>query len=485
MRVSPVGSPALCVRSFAPPSSLVSFIVAKGPAAGREPPTFASVLAGFDFIRTRPRLLGVVTLDLFVVLLGGVTALLPIFARDILVVGPIGLGLLRSAPAAGALITAVVLSRHPVERHIGRKMFAVVAIYGLATIVFGLSTWFPLSLAALAVLGASDAVSIVIRFSLVQIETPDAMRGRVSAINYLFVGSSNTLGEFESGTVAAWLGAVPSVLIGGVGSLADRGGLDAIVPRPAPDRPLRAGGQRINEDVNAHPHHRRRRHDRPQAHRTARQGRQLNGQPIEQLTLIDVVAPTRPEGFAGQVKTRDRRSCRRRAPRQRRSRQRPDVIFHLAGVVSGEAETDFDKGYRVNLDGTRALLEAIRAAGDGYKPKVVFTSSIAVFGAPFPEAIPDDFHLTPLTSYGTQKAICELLLADYTRRGFLDGVGIRLPSIVVRPGKPNKAASGFFSGIIREPLAGAGGGAAGRRQRAALACQPALGGRLPHPRAPA
>jgi len=122
--------------------------------------------------------------------------------------------------------------------------------------------------------------------------------------------------------------------------------------------------------------------------------------------------------------------------------------------VSGEAETDFDKGYRVNLDGTRALLEAIRAAGSGYQPKLVFTSSIAVFGAPFPDAIPDDFHLTPLTSYGTQKAISELLLADYTRRGILEGVGIRLPSIVVRPGKPNKAASGFFSGIIREPLAG-------------------------------
>jgi nucleoside-diphosphate-sugar epimerase len=130
------------------------------------------------------------------------------------------------------------------------------------------------------------------------------------------------------------------------------------------------------------------------------------------------------------------------------------VIFHLAGVVSGEAELDFDKGYRVNLDGTRALLEAIRAAADGYRPKVVYTSSIAVFGAPFPHTIPDDFHLTPLTSYGTQKAIGELLLADYTRRGICHGVGIRLPSIVVRPGKPNAAASGFFSGIIREPLAG-------------------------------
>ena len=129
-------------------------------------------------------------------------------------------------------------------------------------------------------------------------------------------------------------------------------------------------------------------------------------------------------------------------------------IFHLAGIVSGEAETDFDKGYRVNLDGMRPLLEAVRKTGDGYRPKFIFTSSIAVFGAPFPHAIPDEFHLTPLTSYGTQKVIGETLLADYTRRGFLDGVGIRLPSIVVRPGKPNKAASGFFSGIIREPLAG-------------------------------
>ena len=210
---------ALCVLFFCTSITLVSFIVAKEPAAAREPPTFASVLAGFKFIATRRRLLGVVSLDLFVVLVGGVTALLPVFARDILSVGPTGLGLLRSAPAAGALITAVVLSNHPVERYIGIKMFAVVAIYGMTTIVFGLSTWFPLSLMALAVLGAADALSVVIRFSLVQIETPDAMRGRVSAINYLFVGSSNTLGDFESGTVAAWLGAVSSVLIGGIGSL--------------------------------------------------------------------------------------------------------------------------------------------------------------------------------------------------------------------------------------------------------------------------
>ncbi len=178
----------------------------------------------------------------------------------------------------------------------------------------------------------------------------------------------------------------------------------------------------------------------------------LNGQKIDALTLIDVVAPEKPAGFGGTVElsTGDLAAPGIAA---KAVAGRPDVIFHLAGVVSGEAETDFEKGYHVNLDGTRALLEAIRAAKD-YKPKVVFTSSIAVFGAPFPYAIPDDFHLTPLTSYGTQKAISELLLADYNRRGFLDGVGIRLPTICVRPGKPNKAASGFFSGIIREPLAG-------------------------------
>ena len=131
----------------------------------------------------------------------------------------------------------------------------------------------------------------------------------------------------------------------------------------------------------------------------------------------------------------------------------PDVIFHLAGVVSGEAEADFDMGMAVNVDGTRALFDALRLA-EGI-PRVVFTSSIAVFGAPFPDPIPDDFHLTPLTSYGMEKMVAEALLADYTRRGFFDGIGIRLPTISVRPGSPNAAASGFFSGIIREPLAGA------------------------------
>jgi len=132
--------------------------------------------------------------------------------------------------------------------------------------------------------------------------------------------------------------------------------------------------------------------------------------------------------------------------------RKPEIIFHLAGIVSGEAEANFELGYRVNLDGTRRLFDAVREAA--YGPRLVFTSSIAVFGAPFPDVIPDEFHPTPLTSYGTQKLMGEALLADYTRRGFFDGVGIRLPTICVRPGKPNKAASGFFSGIIREPLAG-------------------------------
>ncbi len=178
----------------------------------------------------------------------------------------------------------------------------------------------------------------------------------------------------------------------------------------------------------------------------------LNGKPVDKLTLVDVMAPAAPAGFSGQV---DTRAADISAPETAATliAARPDVIFHLAAVVSGEAEMDFEKGYRINLDGMRHLLEAVRTAG-GYHPKLVFTSSIAVFGAPFPDAIYDEFHHTPLTSYGTQKGVCELLLADYTRKDFLDGVGIRLPTICVRPGTPNKAASGFFSNIIREPLAG-------------------------------
>src|SRR3954467_3279474 len=168
-----------------------------------------------------------------------------------------------------------------------------------------------------------------------------------------------------------------------------------------------------------------------------------------ELILNDVAPPTAPAG--AKAITSD--IC---APGEadKLVASRPDVIFHLAAIVSGEAEANFDKGYRINMAGTWQLFEAIRRVADGYRPRVVFTSSIAVFGAPFPDAISDEFLNAPLTSYGTQKAVGELLLSDYSRRGFFDGIGIRLPTICVRPGKPNLAASGFFSGIIREPLAG-------------------------------
>ncbi len=174
---------------------------------------------------------------------------------------------------------------------------------------------------------------------------------------------------------------------------------------------------------------------------------------ISRMTLHDVVPAKQPEkaGFPVEILSGD--FAVPGVP-EKLVAGRPDVVFHLAAIVSGEAELDFDKGYRINLDGTRMLFDAIRLVGGGYKPRVVFTSSIAVFGAPFPEAIGDEFFNTPLLSYGTQKTIGELLLADYTRRGFMDGVGIRLPTICIRPGLPNKAASGFFSGILREPLAG-------------------------------
>ncbi|GJD51201.1 D-erythronate dehydrogenase [Methylobacterium crusticola] len=180
----------------------------------------------------------------------------------------------------------------------------------------------------------------------------------------------------------------------------------------------------------------------------------LGGETITRLTLHDVVPPEAPPGTPVPVAL-SASDFSDPGEAERLVAGRPDVIFHLAAIVSGEAEADFDKGYRINLDGTRRLFDAVRAVGEGYAPRLVFTSSIAVFGAPMPEPIGDDYVSAPLTSYGAQKAIGELLLADYTRRGIFDGVGIRLPTICVRPGKPNKAASGFFSGIIREPLAGA------------------------------
>ncbi len=180
----------------------------------------------------------------------------------------------------------------------------------------------------------------------------------------------------------------------------------------------------------------------------------LNGRAITHMLLMDIVAPSVPEGADGSDIAFDTQAAdiSAQGAYDRLASLKPDVVFHLAAIVSGEAELDFDKGYRINLDGTRALYDTVREGG--FNPRLVFTSSIAVFGAPFPEAIDDEFHSTPLTSYGAQKAMGELMLSDLTRKGMLDGVGIRLPTIVVRPGKPNKAASGFFSGILREPLMG-------------------------------
>ncbi len=189
--------------------------------------------------------------------------------------------------------------------------------------------------------------------------------------------------------------------------------------------------------------------------RLARDGT-LTGAKISGLAAVDVVAPTPPKApFPITTEACDIAALYTPG---KLAAGRPDVVFLLASVVSGEAEADFDKGYAINLDGTRMLFEALRReqalSGGAYRPRVVFTSSIAVFGAPFPDKIHDEFFTTPLTSYGTQKAICELLLSDYSRRGFFDGIAIRLPTICVRPGAPNKAASGFFSNIIREPLKG-------------------------------
>jgi MFS family permease len=201
-------------------AGLLVFLIPHRSIPGeREPATVRSVFAGIAFIRSHPVILGAISLDLFAVLLGGATALLPIYARDILATGPWGLGLLRSAPAVGALAMSLFLIRHPLRRRVGRTMFTAVAVFGLATTVFAVSVSFPLSLAMLVLLGAADVVSVVIRMSLVQLETPDEMRGRVSAVNSLFIGTSNQLGEFESGLTAAWFGTVPATLIGGLGTL--------------------------------------------------------------------------------------------------------------------------------------------------------------------------------------------------------------------------------------------------------------------------
>ena len=233
----------------------------------------------------------------------------------------------------------------------------------------------------------------------------------------------------------------------------DKTALDCPGPRAEESR---GGGEGRTLDEGAH--HRRGRHDRAQIDRAPRPRRKTRRpSAITHAHLVDIVAPQRrPDApFPVAVDAFDI-AAPYVAPKL--VAPRPDIIFLLASVVSGEAEADFDKGYAINVGGTQSLFEAIRReqalAGGAYRPRLIFTSSIAVFGAPFPDKIGDEFLTAPLTSYGTQKAICELLLADYSRRGFFDGVGLRLPTICVRPGLPNKAASGFFSGIIREPLTG-------------------------------
>ncbi len=210
---------ATCAFLFGMGCLLISVLRYDHVPPPREPVSLRTLLAGAEFVWQRKALLGAVSLDLFAVLLGGATALLPMFAKDILHVGPWGLGLLRAAPAAGALLVSVVLTRWPLARRVGHTMLAAVAVYGVCMVLFGLSTSFVLSLLVLAVSGGADMVSVVVRQTLVQIETPNAMRGRVSAVNSVFIGASNQLGEFESGATAALLGPVGSVVAGGIGTL--------------------------------------------------------------------------------------------------------------------------------------------------------------------------------------------------------------------------------------------------------------------------
>lgn len=210
---------ALYLTAFA---SIASMAIDRPPPR-KEPTTWRTLFAGITFIFQRRLLLGTLSLDLFAVLLGGATALLPIFAKDILNAGPWALGALRAAPACGAMLMSLALARLSLGEHVGRLLFGALLLFGVATTVFGLSTSIPLSVAALIVLGAADSISVVVRSSLVQLNTPDHMLGRVSAVNTLFVSASNQLGEFESGMLAALVGAVPAVVIGGVGTMAVAG----------------------------------------------------------------------------------------------------------------------------------------------------------------------------------------------------------------------------------------------------------------------
>jgi MFS family permease len=201
-------------------SLLSGAIRVERPVVAGGPPTFRELFAGFRFVRNNPAILGTISLDLFAVMLGGATALLPIYARDILQAGPWALGVMRAAPAVGALLMTAVLARYAISRKVGLRMFQAVIAFGVATVIFALSQTIWLSIAALAAMGAADTISVVIRISLVQLATPDEMRGRVGAVNYLFVNASNQLGEFESGIAAALLGAMPAALLGGVGTIA-------------------------------------------------------------------------------------------------------------------------------------------------------------------------------------------------------------------------------------------------------------------------
>ncbi|GBQ44896.1 major facilitator superfamily transporter [Acidocella aminolytica 101 = DSM 11237] len=186
----------------------------------KAPPSLRALFAGVGYVRRNPMILGTISLDLFAVLLGGATALLPVYAKDVLHTGPWGLGVLRGAPAVGALLMTIWLARYPINSKVGMRMFQAVIIFGVGTVVFGLSDSILLSMLALAIMGASDTISVVIRLSLVQLQTPDEMRGRVGAVNFLFVSASNQLGEFESGLTAALFGAVPAVVLGGLGTIA-------------------------------------------------------------------------------------------------------------------------------------------------------------------------------------------------------------------------------------------------------------------------
>ena len=221
--VSP-GVPYVLMFAFWAVASVLSASIAAASTAAAQAPadsrTWRELLAGVAFVRHDPAILGTISLDLFAVLFGGATALLPIYARDILHVGSLGLGVLRAAPAVGALLMTAVLAHRTISRRAGSRMFGAVIVFGLATIVFAVSHWFWLSLLTLAVLGAADTISVVIRSALVQLRTPDAMRGRVGAVNFLFINASNQLGAFESGVVAAFLGAMPSALLGGIASVA-------------------------------------------------------------------------------------------------------------------------------------------------------------------------------------------------------------------------------------------------------------------------